>query len=77
MSDDLTPEEAAMLPDLIRRARAFDVLRDFEVLILARAAAVWNPCHRIFDHKWLSPDCVEGGCQSRAPAALWPTRRDA
>lgn len=23
-----------------------------------------NPCAKIFDHKWLDPVCVEGGCQS-------------
>lgn len=23
-----------------------------------------NPCDKIFDHKWLDPECVEGGCQS-------------
>lgn len=23
-----------------------------------------NPCAKIFDHKWLDPECVEGGCQS-------------
>lgn len=23
-----------------------------------------NPCDKIFDHKWLSPECVETGCKS-------------
>ncbi|MEA3044530.1 MAG: hypothetical protein QOH47_2368 [Sphingomonadales bacterium] len=23
-----------------------------------------NPCAKIFDHKWLSPECVETGCRS-------------
>lgn len=22
-----------------------------------------NPCRKIFDHKWLDPECVENGCQ--------------
>jgi hypothetical protein len=27
-----------------------------------------NPCAKIFDHKWLDPQCVESGCQSLAIA---------
>ena len=23
-----------------------------------------NPCDKIFDHKWLDPECVGTGCQS-------------
>jgi len=62
--DELTPQEVGMLGALIRKAKAFEPLRDFEVLILARAAMKWNPCHGIFDHKWLDPYCVERGCVS-------------
>lgn len=74
-ANELTPQEVAMLPGLIRRAQELDVLRDFEMLILARAASTWNPCHGIFDHKWLSPECVFSGCKRAvAPArALEPT----
>ena len=28
-----------------------------------------NPCAKIFEHKWLDPQCVEKGCQSLAPTA--------
>jgi hypothetical protein len=29
-----------------------------------------NPCSKIFDHKWLDPECVESGCKSlRAESA--------
>lgn len=29
-----------------------------------------NPCAKIFDHKWLDPECVETGCQSLLPRRL-------
>lgn len=29
-----------------------------------------NPCAKIFDHKWLDPECVEIGCQSLLPRRL-------
>jgi len=64
--DEFTVQEVAMLPGLIRRAMDCEVLRDFEVMILARAAQSWSPASGIFSHAWLNPDCVLNGCQSRA-----------
>lgn len=32
-----------------------------------------NPCDKIFDHKWLDPECVETGCQS----LVWKSRYEA
>lgn len=29
-----------------------------------------NLCAKIFDHKWLDPECVETGCQSLLPRRL-------
>lgn len=36
-------------------------------------AALDNPCAKIFDHKWLDPECVETGCQS----LIWKSRYEA
>lgn len=32
--------------------------------VASEARETTNPCNKIFDHKWLSPECVETGCQS-------------
>lgn len=36
-------------------------------------ASISNPCAKIFDHKWLDPECVETGCQS----LVWKSRYEA
>lgn len=35
--------------------------------------SISNPCAKIFDHKWLDPECVETGCQS----LVWKSRYEA
>jgi hypothetical protein len=31
---------------------------------LSQPSGIGNPCAKIFDHKWLDPECVETGCRS-------------
>jgi hypothetical protein len=39
-------------------------LEHLGAVILRNKSLVLNPCAKIFDHKWLDPKCVNGGCQS-------------
>lgn len=38
--------------------------------LAARTPEPGNPCAKIFDHKWLDPECVETGCKSLLPRRL-------
>jgi hypothetical protein len=37
-----------------------------------RGLAAENPGAKIFEHKWLNPNCIENGCQSPAPTGVAP-----
>lgn len=54
--------------DLLAMADAIRA-KDGRAAASSPAPAV-QPCAKIFDHKWLDPECVESGCQSLVVAEL-------
>jgi ribA/ribD-fused uncharacterized protein len=59
------PEEWAALMPAVTEAAAIQSPRQLRASLSAPAV---QPCAKIFDHKWLDPNCVESGCQSLVAA---------
>lgn len=73
----VTPESAPFYVKLVEQALQdyVDGTSDKTLTETAQSiiASISNPCAKIFDHKWLDPECVETGCQS----LVWKSRYEA